>query len=77
MRIKSRKHVSLWVLLAILLSATPAFAYLDPGAGSMVLQGVLAGIAAVSVYCGLFWGRIKAFFAGKKSADQESEIDAE
>ena len=76
MNTKSKKRVSLWVLLAMLMSATPAFAYLDPGAGSMVLQGILAGIAAVSVYCGIFWGRIKGFFTGKKSAGPESETDA-
>jgi hypothetical protein len=47
----------------ILLAPGQAHAYLDPGTGSMLLQGLIAGLAAVSVACGYYWGRIKSFFA--------------
>ena len=40
----------------------PAHAYLDPGTGSMLLQGLLAGIMAVGVTLGIYWRRLKAFF---------------
>ena len=42
--------------------ATPAYAYLDPGTGSILLQGILGSIAAASVAVGAFWTRIKLFF---------------
>ncbi len=49
----------------------PAFAYLDPGTGSMLLQimlGVLIGAgAAVRVY----WDKIKTFFSGDKTPPPE------
>jgi hypothetical protein len=32
-------------LLILASATTPAFAYLDPGAGSMMLQAILAGMA--------------------------------
>jgi hypothetical protein len=33
--------------------------YLDPGAGSMILQALAAGIAGLAVTGKLYWGRIK------------------
>ena len=35
-------------------------AYLDPGSGSMLLQVILGGFAAVGVALKLYWHRIKA-----------------
>ena len=53
-------------LCVSLISATPAYAYLDPATGSMVIQAVIAGIAAVSVSVGIFWKRLKSFFGRDK-----------
>ena len=36
-------------------------AYIDPGTGSIVLQAVIGGFAAVLVAIGMFWKQIKAF----------------
>ena len=41
--------------------AVPAEAYLDPATGSMILQGLLAGIAGAFVVLRLYWKRFKAF----------------
>ena len=46
--------------------ATPAYAYLDPGTGSILLQGLLAGIATVITTLTFYWRRIKAFFSKAK-----------
>lgn len=37
-------------------------AYLDPGTGSMLLQGLLAGIAGAAVVLRLYWYRVKSFW---------------
>lgn len=37
-----------------------AYAYIDPGTGSMIIQAVIAAVAAVSVSIGIFWRRLKA-----------------
>jgi hypothetical protein len=46
-------------------------AYLDPGAGSMILQALAAGVAGVAVVGRLYWGRLKRALrfgrAGSKS----------
>ena len=53
-------------LCALLICAAPAYAYLDPATGSMVIQAVIAGVAAVSVSVGIFWKRLKSFFGRDK-----------
>lgn len=50
--------------LAVLNLDSPAYAYLDPGTGAMVLQALLGGIAGALVFGKVFWGRIKDFFSG-------------
>ena len=47
----------------LLVSTDQAFAYLDPGVGSMLLQGLIAGIAAISVAGGYYWSKIKSLFS--------------
>ena len=49
------------VALASVAFSTPAHAYLDPGTGSILLQGLLGAIAAATVAVGAFWTRAKLF----------------
>ena len=44
------------------LSPSIAYAYIDPGTGSMMIQALLAIIATVSVSVGIFWKHIRSFF---------------
>lgn len=62
-------------LLAILLlmTAPSAFAYLDPGTGSMLLQVILGGIAAVGVALKLFWHKIRVALGMSKKTAAEDE----
>jgi hypothetical protein len=54
---------SYFIVAACLLAGSgPAHAYLDPTTGSILLQGLLAGIAGVVVVLRLYWARLKAFF---------------
>lgn len=48
-----------WLLL---ISPQAAFAYLDPGTGSYILQILIAGILGASFAVKIFWGKIKTFF---------------
>ena len=44
--------------------------YLDPGSGSMIIQMIVGGVAAVGVSLKLFWGRILEFLRIRKREDQ-------
>jgi hypothetical protein len=58
------------IVLSLVFAVEPAFAYLDPGTGSMLLQVILGGVAAVGVALKLFWYKIRAALRfGKKSPD--------
>ncbi len=52
------------VVIALFFCAFPksAHAYLDPGAGSMFLQGLFAAFFAVVAYLGIFRRRIKSWW---------------
>ena len=54
------------VLVGWLLAEVPAQAYLDPGTGSMLLQLILGGTAAVGVLAKLYWHRVTSLFRGKE-----------
>ncbi|WP_085899885.1 hypothetical protein [Kiloniella majae] len=43
-------------------TAQPAYAYLDPGTGSIIIQSIIGGIAAAATFGALYWAKVKAFF---------------
>ena len=46
--------------------------YLDPGSGSMIIQMILGGVAAIGVSLKLFWGRILEFLHIRKPEDKQA-----
>ena len=54
----------------------PAAAYLDPGTGSIILQGAIAGIAVAWFTIKLYWYKLASLF-GKKPPESLLEDDAE
>jgi hypothetical protein len=63
------------VCVLVLFSAESTHAYLDPGTGSMILQGVIAGFAIVSVVCKLYWSRLLRLFGFRKDKPTEGDDD--
>ena len=56
----------------LLASASPAYAYVDPGSGGMIVQLLLGGTAGVVVLAKLFWHRLARFFGVKPREDDEA-----
>jgi hypothetical protein len=54
--------VAFAAILLIASATTPAWAYLDPGTGSMVLQLMLGGVAGAMVVGKLYLKRTTDFF---------------
>jgi len=61
------------ITVLLLLMFTDAVAYLDPGTGSMLLQVILGGIAAVGVAIKLYWHKLRAAFGMAKKEETEDE----
>jgi hypothetical protein len=53
------------IFVSMLLMASPGYAYLDPGTGSMILQGDIAGIAMASITLKMYWHRFMGLFSNK------------
>ena len=50
--------------------STPAFAYLDPGTGSLIIQAIIGGIAAFGLTVKIYWYKLRMIF-GRKSGGKE------
>jgi hypothetical protein len=54
---------------------TTVLAYLDPGSGSMILQILAGGLAAVAVTAKLYWNRILRFLRIRKDDPETPKAD--
>ena len=63
----------IFITVLLLLMFTDAVAYLDPGTGSMLLQVILGGIAAVGVAIKLYLHKLRAAFGMAKKEEPEDE----
>ena len=66
----------LFLVVGLISYTSPAYAYLDPGTGSMLVQGLIGGIAVVMSFLSIYWQKVKAFF-GKKEADTDTDTDTD
>ncbi len=55
---------------------TTVLAYLDPGSGSMILQILAGGVAAIAVTAKLYWNKILRFLRIKKDEPETAKADA-
>ena len=74
-----KPNITLVFLLTITTSAT-AQAYLDPGAGSLILQMVIAGIVGALFTIKMYWLKLKQMvlrWFGKEIHQAEDEVGDE
>jgi hypothetical protein len=57
--------------------ASPAYAYLDPGTGSMILQVLLGGVAGLALAGKLYWHKLLSLFGLRKDSDTRPIEDRE
>ena len=58
--------VAFLLIASVLLWANNAFAYLDPGTGSIIIQSVIALAIGALITVKGYWSRIKSWFNNKK-----------
>ena len=62
------------VLLCLLvLTSAPAFAYLDPSTGSMVISAIVGVFATLVIAAKTYWYRLKRFFGGGRAKGEPVE----
>ena len=64
---------NLLVILIILFSSEQyAYSYIDPGTGSLILQGIIGAIATCMVFFNNIKLKLKKIFKSKKSEKKDS-----
>tara|TARA_B100001057_G_scaffold2756_1_gene2550 strand:- start:7956 stop:8171 length:216 start_codon:yes stop_codon:yes gene_type:complete len=70
------KLKTLYLTIIILtISTNRAFAYLDPGTGSIILQAILGFIAATLATLSFYWNKVKIFLSKILKKNKKSEQD--
>ncbi len=64
-------RIFMGIILVMCLLPAPAMAYIDPGTGSFILQGILAAIVGVGVILKIYWRRLMTFFGRSSTADDD------
>lgn len=66
--------LTIFSIIAIMILPINAMAYLDPGAGSILLQGIIGAIMAGFLIIRVYWGKILLLFS-KNKLDVEAGAD--
>lgn len=59
------KDILVTLSAMLLIFAQPAFAYVDPGSGGMILQLLVAGTVGLGMWIKLYWRRFLSMFHRK------------
>jgi|JI10StandDraft_1071094.scaffolds.fasta_scaffold1064640_1 hypothetical protein len=64
-------NITFFILAALLLFPLNSHAYIDPGAGSALIQGLIGIVVAAGVALKLYWHRVIKFLGFKKSTPKD------
>lgn len=64
-------------VIALAAYSKPAFAYLDPGTGSILIQAAIAAVAAGAFTLRMYWDRLWSYFSGSKPDRKQMQDGSE
>ena len=70
---RKRAEAFLFIIGWVALFPTEALAYLDPGTGSLIVQSLIAALAAVGFGLRHYWGRIRGWFTRSKPSAHSND----
>ncbi len=71
----SKLTIYVAVLAMSMLFTNSAYAYIDPGTGSMIVQALIAALVAIGASLGIFWSRVRSLFGrlvGRRNSEGQS-----
>ncbi len=70
-----KSSVSLLALVALAVALWPANAraYIDPGTGSFVIQGIIAAVVGAGFALKVFWKRIVSALTGRSPVEDDDD----
>jgi len=70
---KQRVLLFVIIIVAGLFITNNAYAYLDPGTGGAILQGIIAGFVAIGVVAKLYWHRLLKMLGFRKDVNSDNK----
>ena len=70
---KSFSNLILYTFFGVFISF-PAQAYLDPGTGSLLIQGILAAVTSIGVALKLYWSKIVKLVNSMKKKGRQGQM---
>ena len=71
---RQKINALVFLILFCTVFSTDAYAYIDPGSGSIILQAIIAAIAGAGTAITIYWKKVKLFFSKIfKKKDNENE----
>lgn len=68
--------ISIYACIVLALSSSPAYAYLDPGTGSIILQGLAAAFFTSIFFGRQIWTKIKSLLGlNRKQDDADKNVN--
>ena len=71
------KKILFLSFISLFLTISSAHAYLDPGTGSIILQGIIGAIAAIAVALKLYWHKLLKLLGVRKKIIIDQKNDQE
>lgn len=62
-------------IISLFFTLTSAQAYLDPGTGSIILQGIIGAIAAAATFLKFYWHKVLKILGVKKKIVVDQKKD--
>lgn len=75
MKIYLKKRYFYFILIFIFLPNT-AYAYIDPGTGSALIQGLIGALAAIIISLKLYWHKLLKFLGIRKPINENKEEES-
>jgi len=73
MKLRYFKKTAIYSLALWAIQAGPAYAYMDPGTGSLLLQGLLGGIAGAAVFIRIYWHKLISWLGWIKPSESKKD----
>lgn len=69
------KKLLIFNFISLFLTVSSAHAYLDPGTGSIILQGIIAALAAGAVFIKIYWHKLLVLLGIRKKTESDHNQD--
>ncbi len=65
------------VSILCITASSSVYAYIDPGTGSLIIQGIIGAIAAIGITLKLYWHKLRVLFSGRTKVRENKEVQHE